>query len=223
MVVARVPVIGHPSRLHGGRVHIGHRSNVIRMVFCVRRVGLFGEVRRHVFELIDSSIPREEQLPRPLLTVMSLRKHVDFLSYHEGDELVGTSYSMCWEGHAFVLYIAVDGRYRSKGYGSMILSHLRYMYDGAQLTLNVEPLDPSSDNAPQRERRFSFYLRNGFSDTGYELFDGAIRYTVLSTAEDFDPDGYRSVLRSFTPGFELFRVVAGPTDLPGLGGGPRVP
>lgn len=190
---------------------------MMRMVLDVRKVGCFGRARRSVSELIDLSIPQEEQLPRPMLTLMSFRGCVDFLSYHDGDDIVGVTYSLSHRGHAFVLYVAVAPGHRSKGYGSEILSHLRTRYDGIPLTLNVEPIDPSSDNNRQRERRVSFYLRNGFHDTGYELFDGPIRYTVLSTAEEFDPDSYRSVLGWLTFGYEMFRVAVAsergsPTD-----------
>lgn len=172
----------------------------------IRKVRRFGKSYRSVKELIDLSFPKEEQLSMSLLNMMSFRRRVDFLSYHDGDDMVGISYSISHKGHVFVLYVAVDPGHMSKGYGSEILSHLTTIYEGAPLTLNVEPLDPASDNNSQRERRFSFYFRNGFSETGYELIDGMMRYTILSTAKEFDPNEYLSVLRSLTMGFYDFRI-----------------
>lgn len=179
----------------------------------IEKVGWYGKARRSVLELIDASLPREEQISMPFLTVMSARRCVDFLSYHDDDGLIGTSYSTSHGGHAFLLYLAISPDRRSEGHGTRILAHLISMYDGVPLTLNVEPLDPSSDNNSQRERRFSFYLRNGFSDTGYQLIDGDMRYTVLSTAKDFDPEGYRAVLRSLMMGMNRFKVVAKDANL----------
>ena len=160
-----------------------------------------------VIELIDSSFPKEEQLPMFLLRIMSKRRCVDFLAYYDEGVFCGISYSIISRGHVFVLYVAVSDGLQSKGYGSFILDHLKELYNGAPLTLNVEPLDPESDNNHQRIRRMAFYTRNGFRDTGHTLVDGDIVYTILSTAEEFVPSEYGRVLRSLTLGTYMPKIV----------------
>ena len=142
----------------------------------------------------------------PLLNLMSMRGCVDFLSYHDDGDLVGMSYSIRHRDHVFVLYVAVRSDMQSRGYGSAMVSHIRSVYRGLPLTLNVEPMGPDYDDNDLRKRRFAFYQRNGFRDTGYRLVDGDVVYTILSTADEFVPEDYLMVLRSLTMGFNVPRV-----------------
>ena len=67
------------------------------------------------------------------------------------------------------------------------------------LTLNAEPLDSAAEIAEERERRFAFYERNGFSNTGYELVDSKMTYAVLSDAEVFSAAEYSEALLGLHP------------------------
>jgi ribosomal protein S18 acetylase RimI-like enzyme len=61
-----------------------------------------------------------------------------------------------------VLYLAVDGSLRGKGYGSRVLSQIKAEKPGQRTVLNIEPLDEKAPNAEQRRKRLAFYERNGF-------------------------------------------------------------
>ena len=66
-------------------------------------------------------------------------------------------------------------------------------------TVEGPDMDENADNADERRRRFAFYERNGFYDTGYLLRDTQMTYTVLSTAKDFKPDAYYETLKGLHP------------------------
>ena len=67
------------------------------------------------------------------------------------------------------------------------------------ITVERPDMDENADNADERRRRFAFYERNGFYDTGYLLRDTQMTYTVLSTAKDFKPDAYYETLKGLHP------------------------
>ncbi|MBE6507711.1 MAG: GNAT family N-acetyltransferase [Methanocorpusculum parvum] len=144
------------------------------------------------------AFPREERFPFLFLKVLALRRSCLFVSYYADDCLVGISYAVEGPEMVFVLYLAVSANVRSRGYGSEILSSLKDLYK-KPLTLNIEPLDEDAANAEERKRRFSFYERNGFSNTGYLLQDSQMTYTVLSTAEDFSVEDYTKALLGLHP------------------------
>ena len=132
------------------------------------------------------------------LQIMKHRRCCRFLSYYKDGSLAGLSFTVEGRDMVFVLYLAVSESIRSKGIGSEILSYLKNLY-GKPLSLNVEPKDENADNADERRRRFAFYERNGFSDTGYLLQDTQMTYTILSTANEFLPDVYYETLKGLHP------------------------
>lgn len=98
----------------------------------------------------------------------------------------------------FLLYMAVSPSLQSRGYGTEILEYLKEQYK-KPITLNAEPRDDDSENADERSRRFAFYERNGFSDTGYVLQDTKMTYTVLSSAKKFAIEDYYGALLGLHP------------------------
>ena len=53
--------------------------------------------------------------------------------------------------YIYVLYLAVNDRIRSKGYGTKMLNWLKSDTDKI-IVLDAESIDPSAENAQQRER-----------------------------------------------------------------------
>lgn len=59
----------------------------------------------------------------------------------------------------------------------------------------------TAENALQREKRLSFYSRNGVFDTGCRFVDEGEKYSVLaSDIESFDPREYEMLLSKFSFG-----------------------
>ena len=150
--------------------------------------------------LMGTAFPRNEQMPMWLLRALALRKSVNFRAFYEDDQFCGVLYTAEDNKYIFVLYLAVNDQIRSKGYGTKILDWLKLNTEKS-IVLNVESLDPSAENALQREKRISFYSKNGIFDTGCRFIDGGEKYSVLaSDIEIFDPGEYEMLLSKFSFG-----------------------
>lgn len=152
--------------------------------------------------LYMEAFPRQERIPWWLLMLSSRRKDIDLTAWMEGDTLCGMTASVTEGKDHFLLFFAVAQSLRGQGYGSKILQQLRSAYD--TVTLNVELLDPGADNYVQRQKRFAFYGRNGFVDTGCHVWEIGGKFRVLSTRQQLDVPAYRKFFKKLT--FGLWRV-----------------
>lgn len=93
-----------------------------------------------------------------------------------------------------MLYLAVEERIRSRGYGTKILDWLKHNTSKI-IVLNIEALNPDAENALQRERRIAFYNKNGIFDTGTGFIYAGETYSVLASDPDhYDPKEYERLL-----------------------------
>lgn len=145
--------------------------------------------------IIEASFPERERYPVPFL----LRKLADpgthLLSFSDGVGMVGISYVVERGDELFVLYLAVDPSRRSMGHGAAMLSTLDSIFPRHRQYLCIEPLDPC-DDYDDRLRRFRFYARNGFEDTGLDLTSDAGDFHLLSKG-GVDLDEYTELRREF--------------------------
>ena len=149
-------------------------------------------------KLYISAFPREERLPWWVLRLNSLRKGIDLTAWLQGEEFCGFTYSVTVEGLHFLLFFAIEENCRGKGWGSAVLSQLKETY-GA-VVLNVEPLLPEAPNYTQRQSRFAFYRKNGFFDTGYDVWEVGGKFRVLATEPQLDVKRYRKLFKKLTFG-----------------------
>ena len=142
------------------------------------------DMRRAVKNIYLSSFPKEERLPFPLLRAFALWRGVDFTAYTDGEKALGFTYTIAADDILFVLFFAVDETDRGRGVGSAILSELKAK--SRAVVLNIEPLDPHAGNYEERCRRFRFYEKNGFYDTGRDIREVGGVFRVLSTDQTID-------------------------------------
>ena len=155
---------------------------------------------KDVYCLMRTAFPRNEQIPMWLLRVLALRKSVNFRAFYEDEQFCGVLYTVENNKYIFVLYLAVNDQIRSKGYGTKILGWLKQNTEKI-MVLNAESLNLSAENALQREKRISFYSRNGIFDTGCRFVDEGEKYSVLASDIDyFDPREYEMLLSRFSFG-----------------------
>ena len=107
-----------------------------------------------------------------------------------------------------MLFFAVETALRGQGYGSRILSDIQKNH--GKVTLNVEPLIDTAPNLKERQRRFAFYQKNGFLDTGYHVWEIGGKFRVLSTQRELDVPQYQKVFQKLTLG--LWKVKLQPAD-----------
>ena len=155
---------------------------------------------KDVCRLMRTALHQNEQIPMGLLRVLAFRKSVNFRVFYEDDQFCGVLYTAEDNKYIFVLYLAVNDRIRSKGYGTKILDWLKQNTEKI-IVLNVEAINPSAENALQREKRISFYCRNGIFDTGCRFIDEGETYSVLTSDIDhFDTKEYEMLLSRFSFG-----------------------
>lgn len=165
-----------------------------------RRVKLGTGSCRKAKELLREAFPPEELFPFWMLRVTALRRCVDFFAYYDGKEFAGLSYAIEGDECSFVLYLAVNPRVRSRGYGSAILADIASTYPGKPIYLDVEPVEKGAPNYEQRVKRLRFYERNGFARTGYRVKGGEDVYDVLANNADFDPAALTETMSRLTFG-----------------------
>lgn len=144
-----------------------------------------------------SAFPKEERLPWRLMWLNAHRKGIDLTAWMEEDQFCGFTASATVDGLHFLLFFAVDTPLQGQGYGSAILSALREKY--GNIALNVELLEESAPNYPQRLRRFAFYQKNGFSDTGHDVWEVGGRFRILAT-QQLDVGQYKRIFRKLSFG-----------------------
>lgn len=160
------------------------------------------QVEKRAKALYHTAFPKEERLPWWILWLNARRKGIDLTAWMNGDLFCGFTASVTVERLHFLLFFAVDTPLQGKGYGSAILSALRESY--RDVVLNVELLEENASNYPQRLRRFAFYRKNGFYDTGYDVWEVGGRFRILSTKPVLDIKGYKRLFYKLS--FGLWNV-----------------
>jgi len=153
---------------------------------------------KEIKKFMKSVFLDEELFSMWLLLFMSRRDMVDFVSYYDEDEFIGLSYVVNSEEMAFILYLAVNEKFQSMGYGSEILELIKDEYKDKEIVLNVEPIKENSLDYEKREKRYNFYLKNGFIDTGCYVDDDS-KYMVLSNREELNKDEYKKLVKKYEP------------------------
>lgn len=159
-----------------------------------------------ICDLINIAFPKNEQIPMWILHLLTLRKNVHFYAFYDEKQFCGILYTVENDKYIFVLYLAVNDKIRSKGYGSQIIRWLK-SHTSKIIVLNVEALNSTASNAQQRERRIDFYNKNAISDTGCTFIDDGEVYSVLSSdGKQFDKHEYEIMLKRFSLGFYRSKI-----------------
>lgn len=148
------------------------------------------------------AFPKEERLPWSILLLNARRSGIGLTAFLDGDRFCGFTSSVTADDLHFLLFFAVEDELRGQGYGSAILSAIQEEYP--HVVLNVEPLEETAPNLPERQRRFAFYRKNGFFDTGWHVWEVGGMFRVLSTRQELDVPAYKKLFRKLT--FGLWNV-----------------
>ena len=155
---------------------------------------------RDVADLYTEAFPPVERIPLRKL----IRRGYDFEGAYEGEELVGLYCTVPGDGMTFLFYLAVRKDLRGRGYGSEILRKV-CEDSSVSVVLNIEYTGEDTPEDDGKLRRKVFYLRNGFTDSGYVLEDEQGRFNVLSDGE-FDAGRYSDLLSGIGRGIILTRA-----------------
>lgn len=146
-----------------------------------------------------TSFPKEERLPWRILRLMDILR-CDLTAYYDGETFCGMAVTATTEDILYVMFFAVEGSIRGKGYGSGILQYLRESNPDKTILLNVEIPDEAASNNDQRIRRMAFYEKNGFRDTGYNIREVGGVFRILSSTGKMETAAYQRVFRKLSYG-----------------------
>lgn len=121
----------------------------------------------------DEAFPPSEHMSIDEILDFAESTNTDFLGIRDGYAPVGFFLLLKNDRMGYIFFYAIGSDYRSKGYGGAAIKKLIEEYNDLQIVLDFENIDEAAENFEQRVRRKSFYLRNGFCETG--------RYTMLGT------------------------------------------
>lgn len=155
-----------------------------------------------IVEIYENSFPKAERFPVWLLRVMSHLSGINSVAFYDRSELCGFSYFLVNEETVFILFLAVNSKSRSKGYGSQIISWIKSNYPNRDIFLDAEKPDENAENNHQRIKRIEFYRRNGIFRTNSSFSYDDVTYEVLCTDENFSEEAYNENLMSY---FKIFK------------------
>lgn len=155
-----------------------------------------------ILEIYRKSFPKVEQFPIWLLRIMSHLKGINSIAFYDRNNLCGFSYFLVNEKTVFILFLAVNDKIRSKGYGSQIITWIKENYPNREIFLDAEKPDKNARNNNQRMKRIAFYRRNGIFDTNHSFTYGDVTYEILCTDKNFSEKEYNENLMSY---FKIFK------------------
>ena len=131
--------------------------------------------------LYEESFPRTERFPFNYVMKRSQKENIKFDIFYDEDKFIGLSYIIIEKNIVFLLYFAVNNKYRGKGYGTEILKQLKEKYKNYIILLEVEKVEKDSNNYEQRVRRKSFYEKNGFYGTNKFIKEGPNVFEIMTS------------------------------------------
>ena len=137
--------------------------------------------KKDLKKIYINSFIKAERFPFFLLKNCSKEKNVIFNEVSEEGNLVGMIYIINCSNFAYLMYLAIDEKYRGNGYGSKILKDI--ISKNENVVLCIEKVD--MDTYGEKQRRKNFYIRNGFYETNNFICDGGIEYEILCTNKNF--------------------------------------
>lgn len=146
--------------------------------------------------LAKEAFPPEEYLAPSELVKMAQSDNFDFLALLDEEAFVGFMVVMLYENMAYLFFLAIDENSRGKGYGSRAIETLKAQYPDKTHTVDFEMLDDAAPNRQQREKRRSFYLRNGYRETGLFLSYLGVDYEVFCMDEHFDIATFKAMMKT---------------------------
>lgn len=156
--------------------------------------------KRFARKIYCDAFPKEDRIPFWMMQMMAKGKATEMCLYRDGDTYCGMSYVASIDRTTFVMFLAVDGDMRSRGYGSRILDRIKSDHRDDIVIVSFEPLVGGAENYEIRLKRREFYLRNGFQETGYAgVLKGKPQEIMIYNGE-FDPVAFGEFFRKYSNG-----------------------
>lgn len=135
-------------------------------------------------EIYETSFPKSEKFPFWILKQCAKENnvHLNSIIDHNTDKIIGMSFLISYDDIVYLMYVAIDKKYRNKGFGSLVLKDLILRQADTSILLCIER--PSTEKEDIKARRKDFYLRNCFYETGCFIEDSGVEYEFLSSSKE---------------------------------------
>ena len=144
--------------------------------------------------LNDEAFPEEERISLEEFLALENQDYYHFFAFYDEEDFVGFA-SVLYNARVFYMsFFAIVPDKRSHGYGSQIIDKLVDFYGPERsMVLEVERLDEPNDNPEQRQSRWDFYQRNGFTTSNAFLEYEGLSFEILYRGETFDQAAYEDI------------------------------
>ena len=153
------------------------------------------DAKRIYFE----AFPKEERMPYFLMLGMSHLWNTEFLTFYDRETPVGVVYLAKNPSLVFIMFLAVDKSLRGRGYGSEILRYIGEKY-GRKCVVSIEPCEEGAKDLEIRNKRKSFYLKNGYEETGYRMVLSGVEQEILISGGEFNKGQFRLFFVAYSNG-----------------------
>ncbi|WP_308617772.1 GNAT family N-acetyltransferase [uncultured Eubacterium sp.] len=147
------------------------------------------EDREHFERINNEAFPSSQRMNFDEIFDFASDANMDVLGIYDEGTPVGFTVILKNSECGYIYFLAIDSRARSKGYGGATMKKMQEQYCDIQLILDFEEIDDSAENNEQRIRRKSFYLNNGFHETGNYTLLGKNRFEVVCTGGELCKEG----------------------------------
>lgn len=148
---------------------------------CMRLNNINKYNRKNIKQIYESSFPKYERFDFKLLEKCAKESNVTFKAIIIDEDIIGIEFIINYDtGNNddinYLMYFAIDEKYRNKGYGGQ---RIRELTLAGNILLAIErPIDKIT------QKRKNFYLRNGFYETGCVINDSGQEYEFLCSEQN---------------------------------------
>lgn len=163
---------------------------------------------KKVKKLYKEAFPINERLPIFILKNLSKKAKANFYEIYDNNTFIGMLYNVYYKDIVFVLYLAIDNKFRGKGYGSKVLNLIKEKYDKNRIILNIEEINENALNNKQRIKRKEFYNKNGFKSIDFTVKEGNEIYEMLCYSKNnlkVTKQEYENLVKQFLGKF-LYKI-----------------
>jgi 3-hexulose-6-phosphate synthase and related proteins len=145
-------------------------------------------------EIMKRQFPPEEYMSLDRLLALQDIGDVEIWALYANKDLIGFTALRTQGNMAYLFFLAFDDIYQGKGYGKEAVRKIRDLYSDKAVTVDFELVDENATNNEQRIRRRNFYLKCGFTETGWGLEYLGVRYEIFCMNRSFHINSFKSML-----------------------------
>jgi len=145
-------------------------------------------------DIMKRQFPPEEYLSLNDQLALQDSGDIEIWALYDLMELVGFTTLRTTNDMTYLFFLAFDDSFQGKGYGKEALAKIRELYSDTSVTVDFELVDEKAKNNEQRIRRRNFYLKNGFSKTGWGLAYLGVEYEIFCMNQPFSIDSFKAML-----------------------------